>query len=353
MDSDDCFPSVPGKVSWVIMRAIVIRQPGGPEVLEMTEVEDPVPGPGELLVQVAATALNRADILQRMGLYPPPKGVRADIPGLEFSGFVLQSNDPERRFLPGDRVMGLLPGEGYAEKIVLPSTHAIPVLSGMDLTEAAAVPEAFLTAFDALFLQLDIQPGEVLLIHAVGSGVGTAAVQLSACRRVVTIGTSSSEIKLQRAGRLGLNYGINPHRNDLYESVRDKTSGQLVDKILDLVGGAYWDGNLKSLKPKGKLILVGLVGGRKIQADLGILLNKRLTIIGTVLRSRSVEEKTQLVREFTRRVLPLFETGQIKPVIDKCFQLEEAAEAHRYMEENRNFGKIVLQVTSTDSRQPV
>jgi putative PIG3 family NAD(P)H quinone oxidoreductase len=322
------------------MKAIKIVRPGGPEVLKTIEVNEPRSAPGDLLVTVKATALNRADILQRMGRYPPPLGTDPDIPGLEFSGIVEQINPACGDFRPGDRVMGLLPGEGYAEKVSTPCYLAMPIPKHLSFEEAAAIPEVFLTAYDAVDLQLGMKRGETLLIHAVGSGVGTAALQLARVKGIRTIGTSSSDIKLNKAKELGLDLGINHLSEDLSEVLR----GEIVDAILDLVGAIHWNANLTCLKACGRMVVVGLVGGRHVELDLGLLLRKRIKLIGTVLRSRTVKEKIGLIREFRENVLPLFEQERLKPIVDCVYDLEQAPAAHHYMEENRNFGKIVLKV---------
>ncbi|MFQ5930634.1 MAG: NAD(P)H-quinone oxidoreductase, partial [Acidobacteriota bacterium] len=326
------------------MKAVVIKQPGNPSVLQLQEVEDPLPAADEIQVRVRATALNRADLLQRRGLYPAPPGVRKDIPGLEFAGEIIALGARVTAFKAGDRVMGLLPGEGYAGKIVTHERMAIPIPDCMSFEEAASIPEVFMTAYDALIRQLDLKIGERILIHAVGSGVGIAAVQLAKTAGAWVFGTAGSDEKLSKAKVLGLDRGINYKREDFQEVVRAETGNQGVNAILDVVGSSYWEKNLACLAPQGRIILVGLLSGAKAQTDLGLILRKRLQIIGTVLRTRPLEEKMALTQELRSRLLPLFESGQIRPVIDGVFPLEKAAQAHAYMEENKNFGKIVLRV---------
>jgi len=324
------------------MKAVVIRQQGDPSVLELREVENPSPGPEQLLVRVLATSLNRADLLQRMGRYPAPAGTRQDIPGLEFAGVVEWVGPATLGFREGDRVMGLLPGEAHAELVAADAATTLPIPENLAFEEAAAIPEAFLTAYDALALQLKLRPCEHLLIHAVGSGVGTAAVQLARVTGAYTFGTSSSKVKLQRAKELGLNCGIHSQSLLFPEVIEGKTAGRGVEAVLDLIGASIWDSNIRCLAPLGRMVLVGLLGGSLVQANLAVLLSKRLCIMGTVLRSRTLREKSELTRSFQADRLPLFQTGALIPVIDTVFPIEAISEAHSYMEENRNFGKIVL-----------
>ncbi len=326
------------------MRAVLIQEPGGPEVLRLGEVSDPAPSPGEILVRVRATALNRADLLQRQGLYPPPPGTHPRIPGLEFAGYVETAGAAVTQFQPGQRVMGLLPGAGYAEKVVTPERMALPIPDRLSYQEAAAIPEVFLTAFDALHLQGGLGPGQTLLIHGAGSGVGTAALQLCRLTGATSIGTSRSRTKLNRCLELGLDHAVLTERGDFREAVLKLTGGRGVDLILDMVGAAYLEQNLTCLSPRGLLILIGLLGGPSAAVDLSRILKQSLRIRGTVLRPRPVEEKIRLNQAFRRRILPFFESGHLKPVLDRVFPLGEAAKAHSWMESNRNFGKIVLAV---------
>ncbi|GBD24610.1 2-haloacrylate reductase [bacterium HR29] len=327
------------------MRAVVIARPGGPEVLEVREVADPVPGPDDLLVRVRAAGVNRADILQRMGGYPQP-GPRGphEIPGLEFAGEVLEAGWRVEGFRPGDRVMGLLAGEGYAELVSVNARHCVLVPPSLSWEEAGGTPETAITALDAL-LQCGLAPGERVLIHAVGSGVGTHALQIAKMMGAsLVLGTAGSDEKLARARELGLDVGINYRTESFPDVVREATEGRGVDVILDVVGASYLDENLRSLSPKGRMIVVGLLGGSKAELDLGMLLRGRLQVRGTTLRARPLEEKAAAVRAFERMVLPHLASGRIRTVVDRVFPLEQVADAHRYMEANANFGKIVLRL---------
>jgi NADPH2:quinone reductase len=324
------------------VKAVVITRPGGPEVLALRDVAAPVPGSGEILVGVRAAGLNRADVLQRKGHYPAPPGSPADIPGLEYAGEVAALGPGASRWRVGDRVMGLVGGGACAERLVTPQDTAIAVPDGWPFPDAAAVPEVFLTAYDALVLQLGMHAGETVLIHAVSSGVGTAAVQLAHAWGARTIGTSRSAAKLERARPLGLDFAVDTSREDFVEAVRGATGGRGADVVLDLVGGPVFEGNLQALAPRGRMIVVGLTGGRSAPLDLGLVLNKRLTIIGTAMRSRTLEEKVAVARAFEREVMPLFAAGRLRPVLDRVFPMAQVAEAHRVMEANAHFGKLVL-----------
>ncbi len=329
------------------MRAIVIARPGPPEVLEPRDVPLPEPGPGQLRVRVAASGVNRADLLQRRGHYPPPPGWAADIPGLEYAGTVDAPGEGAARFHVGDRVMGLVGGGGYAEAVVVSEAEVLPVPPGLALEAAAAVLEAFITAHDALFTQLHLQAGETLLVHAVGSGVGTAGLQLARAAGVRVLGTNRSAWKLERARELGLDVAIRTGEgSDWAEQVLRETGARGVDAILDLVGGDYLQGNVRVLAPRGRLIVVGLVAGRSAELDLGAVLSKRLHIIGTALRSRPPAEKVQTTEAFARAVLPLLAEGRVRPVLDRVYPAEQAPAAHRRMESGENFGKLVLSWSS-------
>jgi putative PIG3 family NAD(P)H quinone oxidoreductase len=337
------------------MRAIVITAPGGPEVLEEREVPTPEPGPGQIRVRVHAVGLNRADLLQRRGLNPAPPGAPAQIPGLEYAGVVDDLGSGATLWRPGDRVMGIIGGGAYAEAVVVDEREALAVPASHSLEEAAAIPEAFLTAHDALFTLLELGAGETLLVHAIGSSVGLAALQLAHLAGARVFGTSRSAWKLERALGLGLDVAIETGpasgagrdsgggRGEAFDDVvRRESGGAGVNAILDLVGGHYLAGNLRALAPRGRVAVVGLVAGRSAELDLGLLLQKRLTLIGTVLRSRSLEEKIAVAGAFRETALPFFETGRLRPTVDRVYPFTEVGAAHEYMESNQNFGKVVL-----------
>lgn len=325
------------------MRAVVIREPGGPDVLEIREVPDPVPGAGQVLVRIEAAGVNRADALQRRGRYPAPPGGVADVPGLEFAGRVAALGRGTTAWREGDRVMGLVTGGAYAEAVVVHEREIVPVPDGFGFVEAAALPEVFITAQDALFTQAGLTPGERVLIHAVGSGVGTAALQLATAAGAIVYGTARSEWKLRRATELGLpeSHGfLTGPGDDWVERVLAASGG--VDVVLDLVGGAHVEADLRVLAERGRVMVVGLVAGAQATLDLGLLLRRRANVRGTVLRARPLEERIAAVQAFRRRVLPLVAAGELRPVIDRVLPMADAAEAHRAIEANETFGKIVL-----------
>ncbi|MGE3073002.1 MAG: NAD(P)H-quinone oxidoreductase [Dehalococcoidia bacterium] len=327
------------------MKAVVITRPGGPEVLSLQDVPEPVPGPEDLLVRVHTTALNRADILQRQGSYPQPGPKPAyDIPGMEYAGEVVATGDRVESFAVGDRVMGLLAGGGYAEQVVTHFRLAMKVPANLAWAEAGAIPEVYITAHDAL-LQCGLVSGETVLIHAAGSGVGVAAIQIAkAMGASLVIGTAGSAEKLARAAALGLDVGVNYHEQDFAEEVLKATGGRGVDVILDVIGADYWERNMRSLALKGRMILVGLMGGNSTSANIGVLLQKRASVRGTTLRARPLEEKAAATRAFEKSVLPHIANGRVKVIVDRTFPLAEAAVAQEYMGANQNFGKVVLKV---------
>jgi len=329
------------------MKAIVITAPGGPEVLQLQDVPDPTPGPDDVLVRVKATALNRADLLQRQGAYPQPGRKPAhEIPGLEFAGEVTALGERVDGFAVGDRVMGLLAGGGYAEQVVTHHRLAMKVPENLSWEEAGATPEVYITAHDAL-LQCELVAGESVLVHAAGSGVGVAAIQIArAMGASLVIGTAGSAEKIEQAKGLGMDLGINYREQDFAEEVLKATGGRGVDVVLDVIGAEYWDRNMKSLAVKGRMILVGLMGGNSTNANIGVLLQKRASVRGTTLRARPIEEKGAATRAFEKSVLPHIASGRVKVVVDRVFPLADAAAAHEYMATNQNFGKIVLRPDS-------
>jgi putative PIG3 family NAD(P)H quinone oxidoreductase len=323
------------------MRAVVITSSGGSEVLELQQRETPSPGRSYIRVRVRASAMNRADVSQRRGNYPPPPGYPRDIPGLEYAGEVDASGDAVTLWKTGDRVMGITGGGAHAEFVCVHEREAIGIPAEMDFNDAAAIPEAFLTAYDALFNQLEMQVGERLLIHAVGSGVGTAALQLANIAGVAVIGTSRSADKLLRARDLGLVQGIDTSTGDWASRVETMVP-KGVHGVLDLVSGPFVAGNLRVVTSRGRIVIVGVTGGAQTQIELGMILRKRIKLIGTVLRSRPIEEKILLARDFAERIMPRFNDGSLRPVIDSVISFDDIRHAHDLMESNSTFGKIIL-----------
>jgi len=327
------------------MKAIAIVMRDGQGVLEPVERPVPEPGSRELLVRVEATAVNRADLLQRRGQYPPPPGAPPDVPGLEYAGVVARIASDVTEWEVGDRVMGLVGGGSYAEYVVVHEGEAIPVPAHFAFTEAAAVPEAFITAHDALYMQCHVKVGETVLVHAAASGVGTAAVQLAKAAGARVIGTVRSEGKLERVRALGADVVLQP-AGDWPDRVLAASGGRGVDVVLDLVGGDYLGGNVRVLAKCGRLIIVGLTAGRESRLDMGAVLGKRLHIIGTVMRARTRDEKILAATAFTRDVFPLLAAAAVRPVVDRVLPLARAAEAHELLAGNATVGKVVLAVSA-------
>jgi len=323
------------------MRVIEIREKGGPEVLRLAERPSPGLPSANIRVRVAASGVNRADLSQRRGRYPVPPGYPEEIPGLEFAGTVVEVGEGCRMRSVGDQVMGILGGGGYADEATLSEEETIRIPDGISPLEAGAIPEAFITAWDAL-RQANLAPGETVLIHSVGSGVGTAALQLALAIGCRTIGTSRSEWKLQRALELGLHQSVLLESGGTGSEWVSQIEEGTVDVILDLVGGGLFEGNLNLLAVRGRWVVVGLTSGSLASLNLRTFITKRVTLIGTVLRSRSLEEKVVLARTFEEVVVPLFEAGRLRPVIDRIFPANEVADAHRHLEGNANFGKVLL-----------
>jgi putative PIG3 family NAD(P)H quinone oxidoreductase len=325
------------------MRAAVFTGAGGPEVITIAEVPDPEPGAGQVRVKVRAAGLNRADLMQRRGTYAAPPGWPPDIPGLEYAGEVEAVGQGSRRWRVGDRVMGLVGGGAQAEAVVVQEDEAMPVPEGLSLELAAAVPESFLTAWDALVTRGRLAPGERVLIHAVGSGLGTAAVQIAKHLGATVIGTSRSSAKLARVRDYGMDMGIDTSRDGFAAAISDP-----VNVVLDVLGGPALPQNLAVLAPRGRLVLLGWLLGSKVDTDFNPVLRKRLEIIGTVMRTRQHEERVALVREVTQRVVPLFTAARgtpraaLRPVVERVVPMERLAEAHAAMERNETFGKIVV-----------
>ncbi len=323
------------------MRAVVLREHGGPEVLVITESADPVPGPEEVLVRVHATALNRADLLQRMGMYPNPSPADDEIPGLEFAGEVVSCGPRVLMWRPGDRVMGIVSGGAYAEKLVIHERQAMEVPAGMSWTDAAAIPEVFITAWDALVVQGGLTSGRWAMVHAGASGVGTAAIQI--CRAIgARVIVTCSAGKVQACRGLGADVVVDYGSQDFVEAAREATGGAGVDVVLDVIGGEYVEKNVAALAVKGRIIQVGVMAGKPLPFNVGLLLGKRATITGTVLRARPTEEKIAISRRFAAEMLPLFSTGALRPVVDSVYSFADVAEAQQRMASNANTGKIVL-----------
>lgn len=312
--------------------------------LTINEVGDLLPpSKGNVTVNVKAAGLNRGDFLQARGKYPPPPGFMPDRPGLEFAGEITSLGEDVIDFNIGDRVMGLASGEAQAEFINIDHTHLVNIPHNLTYAEAAAIPEAFITAHDAIIAQAQLKAGESLLIHAVGSGVGLAALQIGKVFGATVAGTTRSSFKLEKCKELGLDHAINTKDGGFVDDLMSATDGNGVNVILDLVGASYLNENLRSLALKGRLMMVGLTGGRKAELDMGIVLQKRISLKGTVLRSRSVIEKTMAVRAFISDLMPLFEQELLKPNIDKVYPFDKVAEAYEHLATDKNFGKIILE----------
>lgn len=326
-----------------MMKAITRNGDGGPEVLQLSEVSPPQPTETQLLVNVKATALNRLDLIQRRGGYPPPPG-ESEILGLEIAGTVSAMGKSVIGFNEGDRVFGLIGGGGYAEQAVIDYRMAMFIPDGWSFEEAAAVPEVFFTANENIFTLGRLSAGETILIHAGGSGVGTAGIQIacqSGARVFVTAGTSD---KIDNCKTWGVTAGINYKQSDFVTEIERLTDGDGVDVVLDFIGAPYLARNLQILKTKGRLLQVGLMGGSTTEIDLGVVMRKRLQIIGSVMRPQSLDEKISITQRFVQRWLPALKEGTLQPVIDSVHPLAQVREAHQYMEANRNFGKIILKI---------
>jgi len=325
------------------MRAVVLRSHGGPDVLQFEDVASPIIGEQDILVTVAATALNRADLLQRMGFYPNPFPSGPEIPGLEFAGTVAAIGDKVTAWSIGDRVMGITSGGAYAEQLSIHERQAMAVPSGVSLHDAAGIPEVFITAWDALVVQGGLTSGRWAMVQAGASGVGTAAIQI--CKAIgarIVVTCSGGKVEACRA--LGADVVVDYGTQDFVAEVATATGGAGVDVILDVIGGDYVERNVASLAVKGRIIQVGVMAGKPVPFNVGLLLGKRASITGTVLRARPLEEKIAISQRFASEMLPLFSTGQLKPVIDSVYAFADIASAHEYMATNGNVGKIVITV---------
>jgi NADPH:quinone reductase len=325
------------------MTVVEIAAPGGPEVLRAATRPVPHPAGGEVLVRVEAAGVNRPDVMQRLGKYPPPPGA-SDIPGLEIAGTVIGIGS-DGRWHAGDRVCALVAGGGYAEYCVAPAVQCLPIPAGLDAVSAAAIPETCFTVWTNLFQRGALRAGQRVLIHGGTSGIGTTAIQLARAFDAVVYATAGSQDKADACVRLGAARGINYRSEDFVEVIRRETSGAGVDVILDIVGGDYFPRNLECLALEGRLVQIGVIAGAQSTLDLRRVLQRRLTITGSTLRARSVEEKGSLARDVEANVWPLLAAGRVKPVIDRTFALTDAADAHRRMESSEHIGKIVLTVS--------
>lgn len=325
------------------MRAVVITGPGGPEVLDWADVPDPAAGPGEVVLEVAASAVNRADLLQRQGHYPPPSDA-PPWPGLECSGTVSAVGEDVTGWVVGDHACGLLSGGGYAEKVAVPAGQLLPIPRGVDLVTAAALPEVMCTVWSNVFMTAGLRPGEVLLVHGGAGGVGTAAIQLGRAVGATVAATAGSAEKLARCGALGATILVNYRSDDFVDVVRSATDGHGADVVLDVVGARYLERNLSVLAPAGRLVVIGMQGGRTAELDLSVLMAKRAAVIATTLRSRPPAEKATIVAAVREHVWPLVESGDVRPVVDRVLPMTAAAEAHRVVEAGEHVGKVLLRV---------
>ncbi len=322
------------------MHAITIVKPGGPEALVWSEVPDPEPGSGEVIVEVSASAVNRADLLQRQGHYPPPPGAPA-YPGLECSGVVAALGSDVTGWQVGDEVCALLAGGGYAERVAVPAGQLLPVPRGVDLVDAAALPEVACTVWSNVVKLARLAEGETLLVHGGGSGIGTFAIQLGVALGATVVVTARAA-KHERLRELGAAHAIDYREQDFVEEVRRVTDGRGADVILDIMGAAYLPRNVAALAPGGRLVVIGMQGGRKGELDLGMLLAKRGSVHATALRSRPLDEKAEIVRGVREQVWPLVESGAVRPVVHARAKLADAADAHRLLETSDHLGKVLL-----------
>jgi putative PIG3 family NAD(P)H quinone oxidoreductase len=328
------------------MICVEIAEPGGPDVLRAVERPDPVPGPGDVLIRVAAAGINRPDVLQRRGAYPPPPGA-SDIPGLEVAGTIEAIGDRVSDWRLGDRVCALVAGGGYASMCVVPAPQCLPVPASLDFISAAAIPETFFTVWTNVFDRGHLQPGEAALFHGGTSGIGTTAIQLAVARGSTAYATAGSDDKCRACEALGATKAINYRTQDFVQAIRELTNGRGVDLILDIMGGDYLPRNLAVLATDGRVVQIGLLGGDSSTIDLRRVLGRRLTITGSTLRPRPVEEKGAIASALKREVWPLLERGTVKPIVHKVFPLAQASDAHRLMESSEHIGKIVLSVQSS------
>lgn len=334
------------------MRAVTVPEPGGPEALTVADVPDPQPGPGDVLVAVAATAVNRADLLQRQGLYPPPQGASETL-GLECSGVVRAVGAEVEGRQVGDRVCCLLAGGGYAEQVVVPAGQVMPVPDGLDLVTAGALPEVACTVWSNLFMVAGLRRGETLLVHGGAGGIGTFAIQLAAALGARVLVTAGREEKRRQCLELGADLAIDYREQDFVEEVKAATDGRGVDVVLDNMGASYLARNVAALATSGRLVVIGMQGGTKAELNLGALLTKRAAVIGTTLRARPVEEKAAICAAVAEHVWPLVADGSVRPVVHARYALDEIADAHRALDDGSHVGKVLVVVDSGLDAAPV
>jgi putative PIG3 family NAD(P)H quinone oxidoreductase len=326
------------------MRAVVIREPGGPDVLEIDDRPVPVAGEDEVLIAVAAAGINRPDVFQRKGQYPPPPGA-SDILGLEVAGLIAKVGEGVTRFKKGDEVVALVAGGGYAEYCIAPASSTLPLPEPLTLVEGAAIPETTFTVWHNVFERGGLRPGEWLLVHGASSGIGTTAIQLAKAFGAFVIGTAGTDEKCEAVRRLGADAAINYKSDDFVEGVKKATRGHFADVILDMVGGDYLARNITAAAPDGRIVQISTLAGAKASVDLRQIMQKRLTLTGSMLRPRPVSFKAELARALQETVWPIIKQGRYKPVIDKIFPLEDAADAHRRIDGGEHIGKIILTMT--------
>ena len=324
------------------MKAIVITRPGAPEVLQIAERPTPTIGPEEVLVKVAAAGVNRPDIFQRKGNYPPPPGAPQDIPGLEIAGTIAKVGKDVKRWKVDDKICALVTGGGYAEYCNVPEGQCLPIPDGLNFIEAASLPETFFTVWSNVFDRGKLQPGESLLIHGGSSGIGVTAIQMAKALGSKVYVTAGSDEKCAFCKALGADEAINYHTQDFVTEIARITNKKGIDVILDMVGGSYTPRNLKVLTEEGRLVMINTMEGKNIEIDLSLVMQKRLNITGSTLRPRSVEFKAVIAASLQKNIWPLFASGKIKPVVNAIFPAHEAADAHILMESSRHMGKIVL-----------
>jgi NADPH:quinone reductase len=327
----------------VEMTVVEIAAPGGPEQLKIAQRPRPVPGDGEVLVKVAAAGVNRPDVMQRQGRYPPPPGA-SDLPGLEIAGEIVALGPKVSGLALGDKITALLPGGGYASYAIAAAPLCLPVPAGISMVEAAAIPETFFTVWTNLFDRGRCQAGDVVLIHGGTSGIGTTAIQLASAWGARVFATAGSDAKARACERLGAERGINYHTEDFVQVMREATGGKGVDVTLDMVAGSYVARNLDIAALEGRIVVISLLGGAKAEINMGLILTKRLTLTGSTLRARTVAQKAAVAAAVRKNVWPLLASGRVRPVIHATFPLAEASEAHRLMETSTHIGKIVLTV---------